>query len=242
MDTALFKYISDRIKHDQMAEDQSQGVNTQSKPIITISRTFGCNAEEICKGLTDHFNKELKASGSEEEPWIYVNKTILNKVSEKMGVDPHFVNNASTPEERDIVQFLMMTFSKDYNTLDSKLNKALRKTTNSYLTRGNVILIGRGGVVFTKNNPTSLNVRISAPFEWRAQRISVTKDISYKEASKLVKEMDEKRDNLMKFLDPDFKSEYFDIGFNRKTMNTQFIVNSIITAFNEKVEDTSDKY
>ena len=41
---------------------------------------------------------------------------------------------------------------------------------------GYVIIVGRGGVAFANDNPASLHIKLTAPVEWRVERISNVPD------------------------------------------------------------------
>jgi cytidylate kinase len=98
-----------------------------------------------------------------------------------------------------------------------------------------VVIVGRGGVSITHDIPRSLHVKLEAPLEWRALRISEKCSLSLDEARKECNDIDSKRQLFREYFQGK-NSDYtrFDISLNCMTLSIEEIVRIIIKAVEVK--------
>jgi cytidylate kinase len=116
-----------------------------------------------------------------------------------------------------------------YYKSDHKIVNTTGKVIRSMANHGNVIVVGRGGIAFTRDIPKSLHIFLEAPLEWRASRISEKYDLSLPEAKKFAQEIDKKREQyreIIKGKNTDYT--WFDVRFNCMTSQPEEIVEVIL--------------
>jgi len=130
---------------------------------------------------------------------------------------------------------IVSAMSARYYKSDKKIRKTITEVIRSIVVTGNVIIVGRGGVAFKKDNPRSLHIKLIAPIEWRIDRISRNYQKTKKEALKYILEIDQERKYLIdSFMGFDTDDSVFDMIFNRQTMDDNTITALIIHALDER--------
>jgi cytidylate kinase len=116
-----------------------------------------------------------------------------------------------------------------YYKSDKKIRNTIIEVIRNIAKSGNVIIVGRGGIAFAKDNPDSIHIKLTAPIEWRVERISRVYKKTLPDALKYVLEIDKERKYLIdSFMGYDTDLSIFDIVFNRKTMTEEEIVSIIL--------------
>ena len=89
--------------------------------------------------------------------------------------------------------------------------------------------MGRAGFVFTKHIEQSLHIRLTAPLDWRVNKIAERFDISHNEAKQRILELDNKRKRFLQFFNPHIDdSECFDVIFNLKNFSNDEVLETIM--------------
>ena len=77
------------------ARDELRDFESAHRPVITISREFGCEATPIAEGLIE----KLNTLHTKQNDWQIISKEILEDVSNELNVTPvrieHAMENAS---------------------------------------------------------------------------------------------------------------------------------------------------
>jgi len=197
-------------------------------PVITISREYGCNGTLIAKKLTKQLNEHPNGF---QAPWKYISKEILRDSAKELKLSTVEVQEVLHPNAKNIVEELFSSFSTKSHTNETKIQQTIRDIINAYAQRGNVIILGQGGVSITKNIYRSLHVKLIAPLEWRIQQISHREGISSIEANEKITIMDRKRIQCIdQFMGMKTDHEIFDVILNTSTLNTHQIVGEILHA------------
>ncbi len=224
MSDILFKYLNKRLKE---ARDNPVSPRVQG-PVVTISRQSGCSARRLTQKLIEELNKRPK---SEEKPgdWDYVNKELLQKAARELDVKPSEIAYVFKYQERSALRDIFASYASKYYKSDRKIRKTIADIIRSIAEEGNVIIIGRGGVVLTKHIMKSLHVSLEAPLEWRSLMISERYDLSFAEAKKSVIDMDKKRQRFREsFEGRNTDYTWFDVTFNRMSLTENEIIRTII--------------
>lgn len=227
MDNFLIKYLSER--HPEKKE-----APRPLNPVITISREYGCYgsriAELLCQKLLDRSNLlGLK------QPWKWLTKEILEKSAMDLKVEPENITHIFGAEEKGILEDILSSFTGKQHASDLKIKKTITNVVKSYSQEGYAIIVGRASSIILKDYPKALHIKLFAPFKWRVDCLKDRLKITTFQSKKMVKEMEERRATFLKFFKgtlPD--SEIFDISFNRKTLNENEIVDTIIKILESK--------
>ena len=125
--------------------------------------------------------------------------------------------------------------STRYYKSDKKIRNTITEVIRSFARAGDVIIVGRGGVAFGKDNTNSLHIKLTAPIEWRVDRIRRNYNKTESDALLYVLEVDQKRKFLIdSFMGFDTDLSIFDLVFNRKTMSEDEIVSTILHLIDQK--------
>ena len=221
------KYFSDII-NDQKTKIKKPG------PYISISRDFGCMANIIARQLSRELTKRNKAAGINKE-WKWINKTILEESAKALDLSPSKIEYVFLSQKKTVMDEIIGAMSQRYYKSDKKIRKTIVEVIRNIAKTGDVIIVGRGGVAFATDNPKSLHIKLTAPIEWRTERISHSYHKTKSEALKYILETDKERKFLIDtFMGFDTDTSIFDITFNRKTLKESEIIASIINLLEMK--------
>jgi cytidylate kinase len=208
--------------------NDTQSTETITGPFISISRDFGCLANPIANRLSKELNKRYKLMGIRRE-WKWLNKQILEESAKALEVSPSKIKYIFQSQHKTMIDEIVAAMSTRYYKSDKKIRKTITEVIRSFARAGDVIIVGRGGVAFGKDNPNSLHIKLTAPIEWRVERIRKNYNKSANEALLYVLEVDQERKYLIdSFMDFETDLSVFDLVFNRKTMSEDEIVSSIL--------------
>ena len=230
MSDILFNYLNRRL-HE--AEDKNSNLK-EPGPVVTISRQSGCSARRLTERLVEELNKRRKADESSRE-WDYVNKELLQKAARELDVKPSEIAYVFKYQERNALGDIFASYANKYYKSDRKIRKTIADVIRSIAMEGNIIVIGRGGVVLTKDIMKSLHVSLEAPLEWRSLMISERYDLSFADARKSIIEMDKKRQKFREsFEGRNTDYTWFDVTFNRMSLTENEIIETIIKMMETK--------
>ena len=100
------------------------------------------------------------------------------------------------------------------------------------------IILGRGANYVLHDEKEGLNIKLTAPFDYRVENIMKIRNLSKAKAKELVKDTDvERADFINRFFTFDRDSRIkvpFDIVFNTKNLSSELICKSIFVFLDEK--------
>lgn len=220
MSINLVSYLKDRYQEiDLKTEDPG--------PVITIAREMGCPGKCIARLLTQTLN-ERKALTSKKHEWKWVGKEVFAEAAKELNLELNTVKQVFE-EKRGMLDEILSAQQHRYYKSDHKILNTTGKVIRSMANHGNVIVVGRGGIAFTRDIQKSLHIYLEAPLDWRASRISEKYSLTLQEAKKYAQEIDKKRQQyreLFKGKNTDYT--WFDIRFNCMTSTPEEIVEVIL--------------
>ncbi|MCS7264845.1 MAG: cytidylate kinase-like family protein [Armatimonadetes bacterium] len=180
--------------------------------VITISRVFGCAADEVTAKVAEILgyevvDKELlahiaaEAQKSEDEVARYDESTMspierFLKALVRFSVPEEAI--AWSPGPLRETPFFLPTKEQwrreggkvlDHEECLKFTQMALKKLAQ----KGRVIIVGRGGMVVLKDFPKAIHVRLFAPLEWRIQRVAKIENITCEKAKQKIIAEDKRR-------------------------------------------------
>lgn len=220
MSINLISYLKDRYQEIDLK-------TADPGPIITIAREMGCPGKCVAKLLTQRLN-ERKAFSVKKHEWKWVGKEIFAEAAQELNLEPQLIKQVFE-EKRGILDEILSSQSYKYYKSDHKILNTTGKIIRSMANHGNVVVVGRGGIAFTRDMVKSLHVFLEAPLEWRASLISEKYKLTVPEAKKYANEIDRKREKYREF----FKGKnndytWFDLRINCMTSKPEEIVETII--------------
>lgn len=231
MSDILFNYLNRRL-HE--AEGNEAALKKDPGPVVTISRQSGCSARRLTQKLVEELNKRREKKENSRE-WDYINKELLQSAARKLDVKPSEISYVFKYQRRSALGDIFASYANKYYKSDRKIRKTIADVIRSISEEGNIIVIGRGGVVLTKDIMKSLHVSLEAPLEWRCLMISERYDLSFADAKKSVIEMDKKRQLFREsFEGKNTDYTWFDATFNRMSLTENEIIEAIIKMMETK--------
>jgi cytidylate kinase len=222
MTSDFIKYMSKRVpKGDQV-------LKKEAGPVITLSREFGCPSKELAKMLNDSLNSELQEK-KKKPIWKWISKEILEETAKELNLDPSQIEYVFKYEKKSFIDEIISSQTKKYYKSDKKIRNTIGEVIRSIAEKGNVIIVGRGGVAITKDIPQSLHIKLEAPMEWRTLLVSEKYNLDFNKAREYTIEMDTKRSEFRNYFygqDNDYTA--FDAKFNCMTLTNSEITKSIL--------------
>lgn len=177
------------------AEKHSRATAEKSRPTITLSREFGCEAYPVANLLKKMLEKK---SG---EIWIVMDKGLLEEVAKNHNLSEDLLKGLGN--KSGFLDEILATFSPHWKT-DKDHFRLICKHMVSLAEKGNVILIGRGGAIITQAFKNCFHFRMYASQQFKIRSISSRLGISREEAEVLIQKKQKVRDAFIRdFLNRD---------------------------------------
>ena len=153
-------------------------------PFITISRQYGADGITVAEYIAKSINNMYEPTPN----WMVYDKNLVEKIVEDHNLSAKLVESMTEKKRNEIDEVVKGFFS----SLPSQLSVFMKtaKTIRSLASHGNVIIIGRGGNIITRDMENGISVRVIAPFKWRVENIMEREKLNRKEAENLVKKID----------------------------------------------------
>ena len=174
MEDAFLKYMCRRVEKKAKPDPQQ----ADGGPVITISRQYGCHGQSIGIKLVEAINRRNQVN-NRHCVWQFISKEILYELT--------------TNVRDDIFSNLTTFFADNYYTDSTRRCNTIARILYSYAQAGNVVILGRAGESVTKNMKRSLSIKLEAPIEIRARRVSDEENISFDAARRMCLDEDAKR-------------------------------------------------
>mgnify|MGYP001766494980 FL=1 len=161
--------------------------------VITLSRQLESGGDEVARLLCEKLGYQ------------YFDKRAMAQVGQEMGLAAGAIQNAvdfkpaaKTLLERWFGSTQRITGGDPSSWTFTARNDALQDLTIANLVdiidagykKGNVVIVGRGGMAALQSKPDVFHVRILAPFEVRVKRLMQHEKLTLEEAEKKMRERD----------------------------------------------------
>ncbi|MFA8433315.1 MAG: AAA family ATPase [Marinifilaceae bacterium] len=217
MNNILLKYMENRFKPEVTPPKEifCEG------PVVTISRECGCSAIKVANLLAQ---KLTERTGKE---WRCLTKEILEKSAQELDLAPSKLEYVFNSKEKTTWDEILSALSSKYYQSDRKIKKTIAQVVRSFASKGNYIIVGRGGVVLTRDIEQSFHVKLHAPLEWRAAQLQKVYKLSLREMKKYASDTDKKREILRNYFNKEpLEDTIFDVIFNTMQLNDEQIAES----------------
>ncbi|HPS87861.1 MAG TPA: cytidylate kinase-like family protein [Spirochaetota bacterium] len=193
MTYAIDKYMNAQVIYWKKQKEQlNEAEKVNRHPFVTISREYGCGGFMVAAKIVEIFNDELKP----DPQWAAYDKKILDRLMKDTGLSAHLVETLTEKARSKMTNIIQTTFSSFPPQV--AIHKKLTEMIALLALHGNVVIVGRGSNMITKNFINGFHVRLVAPVSRRVEKISKEMNISKNEALKLINEKTKQRDEYMK--------------------------------------------
>lgn len=191
-----------------------------SKPTITISREFGCEAFPVGEELVKLLERMT------DETWILVDKSLLDAVAREQNISEDTMR--SLGQKPRWLDDMFATLSPRWKS-DRDYYQFLVEQVVSIATAGNAVIVGLGAAIITKNMKNCFHFRLIADQDFKVGSIARRMNLSKQDAELLVVEQQKERTRVIrKLLDADEGDPlYYHQIFNNGKVKSQKIARII---------------
>lgn len=202
------------------AESDVRSKAKKSKPTITISREFGCEAYPMAERL------RMLLENKTGDPWLLMDKALLEEVARDHNLSEEMLRGLG--EKSRFLDEILATFSPTWRT-EKDYYRLLCRQIISLASSGNVIIIGRGSAVITQSMKNCHHFRLFASTAFKTRFIAQRLNLSSEEAEKLVTRKQQQRDRFIRdFLNQDGKDpSFYHLIFNNDKNTAERIARTI---------------
>jgi hypothetical protein len=159
------------------------------KPAITISRQTGAGAVTVAHLVAEQL--DIDCQGEPPWPWAVFDRNLASKILEDHNLSTKV--EQSMPEDTRFPLTDALEGLLGLHPITWTLKEYAKETIRRLATKGNVILVGRGGAIVTASLPGILHVRLMAPFDFRVRHFAEFYQTTAEKATHLIREKDEGR-------------------------------------------------
>jgi cytidylate kinase len=204
--------------------------------VITVSRDTGCDGEPIIREVVKQLNAGLTGV-SKNHPWQFVSKEIFEKSAKKLHVNVDIFDKLESAKDKTFIEEIINSFSTEQYPSDFRLKKTYKEVIASCEKIGGVVILGRAGVAIVQHSKRNLHIQLTAPLDWRVEKIAKEYGHSKAKALKHVQKSDKQRDDLKKYY-MKRKVQYsdYDVVLNVSTLTKKEISGVLVTMIKAKAK------
>ncbi len=220
---SLEKRIGSLLEYNRRKEleaSSKSGVG-KSKPAITFSREFGCEAYLAAERLRELLEKRTA------EAWLLMDKELLQEVARDLALSEDVLRGLG--EKPSFLDEMIATFSPRWKS-DKDYFQLLCRHVVALAEGGNVILMGRGSAFITQSMKNCKHFRLYASDEFKIRSISRRLGLSREEAEKLIQQRQNQRNQFIRtFLDREANDlSVYNMVFNNDRNSAEKIATTIV--------------
>ena len=178
-------------------------MDKNQKYVITINRELGSGGRTVGRKLAEKLNVP------------FYDKALINELKKKFNLDTgqieklksgksdwwrEFINSALYLGQgmNELWYYQRMTGKEGFLVTSSDMFNQDKEILTRVAEEESCVIAGRSGFSVFANHPNHLSILIQAPLEHRIQRIMTKQELSRDEAEKVIKKVDEMRENYVK--------------------------------------------
>lgn len=190
------------------------------RPVITLSREFGCEGYATAELLCDLVSQRTG------DKWVLIDSAILDEVARHHNLSEDILHHLG--ENNRILDEVMATFSPRWKTAHDHF-QLLCSYIVSLAEQGNVIILELGGAIITRHIEHSCHFRIYAPEAFKTATLARRLNLPAEEAETLLHRQQKKRDRFtLDFLGQNgHDSGLYDLQFNNERCSPEKIARLI---------------
>jgi cytidylate kinase len=164
-----------------------------NEPFVTISRETGVRGVEIGEKLVEYLNEFDK---KRHKDWILFDKNILEQVMQDHLLSEQ-VKNFIHEKRSSELQGILEQFFGLHPSIQSLVHK-MSSTILHIASIGNVVIIGRGSTVITRNLKNGYHIRLISGLESKIQNVMELHNYDRQRAVKYIEEEDKGRNEYIR--------------------------------------------
>ena len=206
--------------NEVMRRARTLKADTPTKPTITISREFGCEAfpvsEELLKLVQEVTGEQWALVDISLLTAVAKNHHVAEEIFHDLGQKPHWLDE------------MFATLSPNWKS-EAGYYQLLCNQIASIAMAGNAIFVGLGAAIITKSLKNCFHFRLIAEQDFKIRSITRRMGISRQDAELLIDERQKERDRIIrKLLDADAHDPlYYHMIFNNGKVRNNRIARTI---------------
>ena len=178
-------------------------MDKNQKYVITINRELGSGGRTVGRKLAEKLNVP------------FYDKALINELKKKFNLDTEQIEKLKSGKSdwwRDFINSALylgqgmnemwyynrMTGKEGFLVTSNDMFKQDKEILTKVAEEESCVIAGRSGFSVFADHPNHLSILIQAPLEHRIQRIMGKQELSREEAEKVIKKVDEMRENYVK--------------------------------------------
>lgn len=197
------------------------------KPVITISREFGCEGYPVANYLAEKLTNQ-------DNHWMIFGRQFMEQSESANDLRERMMQQLRLMKRGTIEQMAESILAgKPTNFM---LYKSLIDEINLLSERGNAIIVGAAAAWILRERPLALHVRMVGSREFRIRRLAKEFNLNLEDAARVMEEGSATRDQFIRdFVHLDFTdAHHFDLLIHNDKFNAEQISEMILQAFRYK--------
>lgn len=180
---------------DLVVAAQLQRSHAQKKrvdlPFVTISREFGCDGIPLAERVVQLMNHKGR-----EGDWLMLDRAQLIRVADDPSLTHEHLKQLEDYGHSDLQSYIREAIFGMSNQVETvhKMSKVMRL----YAARGNVVLLGAGSPLVTRDLKHGLHVYLHAPVDWRVANHAKRGNLDHALAREQVNTRHDEREDFVK--------------------------------------------
>lgn len=172
----------------QLSHAQRKQVN---HPFVTISREYGCDGIPLAERVVQRLNQKAN-----EPNWLMLDRAQLIRAANDPSLTQDHLQQLENYGHSDLQSYIREAIFGMSNQVETihKMAKAMRL----YAARGNVVLLGAGSPLITRDLKHGLHIYLYAPHEWRVANHAKRWSLNLEESREQVNSRHDEREDFVK--------------------------------------------
>ncbi len=160
-------------------------------PFVTISREFGCDGIPLAERVVQLMNEQ-----AHEVNWLVLDRAQLIRVANDPNLTQGHLEHLEAYGHSDLQSYIREAIFGMNNQVETihKMAKAMRL----YAARGNVVLLGAGSPLVTRDLDHGLHIYLHAPLDWRVANHAKRNSLDQDTAREQVQTRHDEREDFVK--------------------------------------------
>jgi len=203
-------------------------------PFVTISRQFGCEGAALAQVLVDLLNERCRPT----IPWVAYDHELIDRVAKELHLSRAVVESLDGQRRTEMSELFDAILNRKVD--EAVVYRKLAEVARALALHGHAVLVGRGTSLITQDLKNGLHIRLVAPLEWRAFKLSETRHLSQAEALQAAIEGETQRDRFIKtFFIHDPAYEFHpDLTLDNSRFNLLQLAEIVFTALSVRFGET----
>lgn len=206
----------------------------ETYPFVAISREFGCEALPLAQLLVQTLNERCHPS----IPWVSYDRELLDRVAEELHMERAILDMLDGQRRDEMSELFDNIINRKVE--DAVVVRKLAELIRTLAVHGHAVLVGRGSSLVTQDLRNGVHIRLVAPRPWRIHTLADRRNLTVREAEKMVDEGEKQRQhyiNTFFVLDHGFPFHH-DLVIDNSRFNLVQIVEMVFTALSTRFGET----